>query len=144
GTRFMLLKQPAVLDGNDSLASESFEQFDVSVKKRTHFHSPDVDHPDRSPFSEHRRAKKCPQSTAYTQGIRKFLLAFLQIGYVQGLSRKNGSTRGIPRVIGLVSRAARVPNDAAKRVTSPSTRRICASVASHNRAAFSATVSNTG
>ena len=36
------------------------------------------------------------------------------------------------------------PNDAANRVELPSTRRIWASVASHNRAALSATASRTG
>jgi len=41
------------------------------------------------------------------------------------------------------SGAGTVPNDATNRVPSPSTRRICTSVASHSRAAFAATVFNT-
>ena len=51
---------------------------------------------------------------------------------------------GLLGLVGLNSGAGRVPNDATNRVPSASTRRICASVASHNRAAFAATVFNTG
>ncbi len=47
-------------------------------------------------------------------------------------------------LVGLNSGAGSDPKDATNRVLSPSTSRICASVASHSRAAFAATVSNTG
>src|SRR5262245_30083577 len=57
-----LFEQPHVLDGNDRLASESFEQFNMSVRKWTHFDASDVDHTNRRSFSDHRHAEICPDS----------------------------------------------------------------------------------
>src|SRR5215467_7892798 len=47
-----LFEQPHVLDGNDRLASESFEQYNMSVRKWTHFDASDVDHANRRSFSD--------------------------------------------------------------------------------------------
>src|SRR5262249_46040896 len=55
-------KQPDVFDGDDCLSGKSLKQLDLSVGERTNLRSSDIDYSDRSPLSEHRRAKKCPDS----------------------------------------------------------------------------------
>src|SRR5215470_9522371 len=85
------LKQPHVLDGDDRLASESFEQSNVSVRKWTHFHASEVDSANRRSLSDHRRAEICPDSPTQALAFWKFVLALLKIMNMQRLSRKNRS-----------------------------------------------------
>src|SRR5262249_48619091 len=45
GSRLHFLEQPRVLDGDDGLVGEGFEQFDLSVGKRAYLGAPDRNHP---------------------------------------------------------------------------------------------------
>ena len=81
------LEQPNVLDGDDGLVGEGFEQFDLSVRERTHFNAAYNDDTDRRTLSEQRRY----QDGANTRDpVQIFALGILVIKYRLHVRNVNG------------------------------------------------------
>ncbi len=64
--RLELREQPHVLDGDDGLISERFEQRDVAVRESTCLLSSDSNHADRHVIAHHRHVNKASEATRPT------------------------------------------------------------------------------
>ena len=51
-TSFQFLEQPDVLDGDHCLVGKGFEQFDLLLRKRTDFGSPNHNRPNGNTFAK--------------------------------------------------------------------------------------------
>ena len=54
------LEQPHVLDGDDRLIGEGFQQRDLFVRKRTDFRAANMNRPNRNTFAQQRRRQNGP------------------------------------------------------------------------------------
>src|SRR5262245_14435160 len=73
------VEQPRVLDCDDGLRCEGFEQFDLLVRERTNFHSAYQDRPNRYAFAQQWRCKRGPMAVAF-----RVLTAFREFGVFCG------------------------------------------------------------
>ncbi len=90
-----LLEQPDVLDGDDRLVGEGFEERDLFIGKRTDFDAANQDSPDRNTLAKQGRGKNRPTARYLlnTPGIWKLAVDICcEVMNMNRLSIDDGST----------------------------------------------------
>src|SRR5262245_14364107 len=93
------LKQPHVLDGDDGLVGEGFEERNLPVSKRLDFHSANQDSPDRKSLTKQRHGKRSSMAEPLLRSFNRGKLGLhfcCKIMNMNGLAFHNGSTHWQP------------------------------------------------
>ena len=137
-----------VLDGDDGLVGEGLEKRDLLIGEGTNLGSANLNRADGNSFAKQWRNESGARTGNLLTGFGFRILGIEQwqdIVNVNRLAVDNRSASGVARLRGRRLCAIGIgPYAATCSRTSPSTLSIKTSVASHNRAALSATASSTG
>src|SRR5262249_23191346 len=90
--RLQLLEQPDVLDRDDRLVGEYFQQVDVGVGEAPRLAAGDYDRADGVALTEHRYREEAPEGMGDVTGIFRVCQRILDLGDGTG---QYGSTRGL-------------------------------------------------
>ena len=101
------LEQPHVLDRDDRLIGEGFEQSDLLVGERTNFGSANCNHPDRNAFAQQRRGQNGPNTRLLDDSLTSGNSASRSASKIMNVDRSAGrewlGQPAMPRSIGRVS-----------------------------------------